>query len=161
MPSAVRRGNSPSLAMRSMEAGSAWDADVDDAVAFENGGGGLAEHGGVDGVGDCCGGEAVALGVGVADVKVMDGPVKTRPLKVSTTPGILSMSVFDLGAVCFRKSRSVEKSLISMGSSDEVRSPMRSARMPGKSQSIAREDGDESVGGASAMIGGGCAAIGL
>src|ERR1051326_5063171 len=41
-------------------------ADADDAVAFEDGGGGLAEHGDVDGLGNVVGVQAVALRVGIA-----------------------------------------------------------------------------------------------
>ena len=67
MPSAARNGSSRSVS-RCLTVGRVHvHADAHDAVAFEHGGGGLAEHGDVDGLGDVVGVQAIALRVGVAN----------------------------------------------------------------------------------------------
>ncbi len=66
----------------------------------------------------------------------IDGPATTRPSLRSTTPCTFSTTSATWGACRFRKARSLEKILISIGSGDHVRSPMRSARMPGNSHSM-------------------------
>ncbi len=60
-----------------------------------------------------------------------------RPSFTSTTPGIFPIFSATSGAFFISQAVSVEKSLISIGFGDQVRSPMRSLRMPGKSHSIA------------------------
>ena len=55
---------------------------------------------------------------------------------MSTTPLIFLICSATSGAFFFRNSMSVEKSLISIGSGDHVRSPIRSPRMPGNSHSM-------------------------
>ena len=67
----------------------------------------------------------------------MEGPVTIRPSNVSTTPLTFLICSSISGAVFFNQAMSVEKILISIGLGDQVRSPIRSPRMPGKSQSIA------------------------
>src|SRR5205085_1752501 len=66
-------------------------------------------------------------------LKIIAGPLIVTPLKTSTTPGIFSIAVATSSAFCWSAAVSSLKSLISIGSGELVRSPIRSVRMPGNS----------------------------
>ncbi len=66
---------------------------------------------------------------------VIAGPLTTTPLFVSTTPGIASRTSWISSALARSASASSEKTLISIGCDELMRSLIRSTRIPGSSTS--------------------------